>query len=203
MAGVVKGFHGVQHSCEALGMKSVRRSSGAGLAALIAVGAMIEPRLAGAEDALRSTGAPPTTGSSSFYLGNREPLLPNPLLKLPIGAIKPRGWLRQQLDFMAEGMFGRLGEVSHWCRPEGSAWMDPRGQGGAGWEELPYWLKGLGDLGYILRDERVIAEASRWLEAALRSQEEDGYFGPRENKDKHDVWPNMPMLNALQSYHEA
>jgi DUF1680 family protein len=145
----------------------------------------------------------PTEGQNGYYSGNRAPLLPDPLIKLPLGAVEPTGWLRRMLVLEADGMFGRLGELSQWCRKEGNAWLDPTGKGGRGWEELPYWLKGFTDLGYILKDQLIIAEARTWLDAAIKSQREDGYFGPEANRAAHDVWPNMPMLNALQSLYEA
>ncbi|HOW18307.1 MAG TPA: glycoside hydrolase family 127 protein, partial [Phycisphaerae bacterium] len=150
---------------------------------------------------------PTTAGANAFYVGNRPPLLPNPLIKLPIGAITPKGWLRQQLLLEADGMSGHLSEISKWCKAEGSAWMNPRGEGRFGWEELPYWLKGFGDLGYVLRDDRIIREARSWIDAILASQEPSGYFGPRVGKTaiqgKPDLWPNMPILNALQSFYEV
>jgi len=145
----------------------------------------------------------PTTGGNRFYVSNREPLLPSPLIKLPIGSIRPQGWLRQQLLLMSEGLTGRLTELSPWCQFEGSAWADPNGQGQNGWEELPYWLKGFGDLGYVLGDERIIREARKWIEAVLASQEPDGYFGPRANKANNDLWPNMILLYVLRSFYEA
>ncbi len=151
--------------------------------------------------------APPVSGANQHYVGNRPPLVPNPLIKLPIGSIAPKGWLRHQLLLETEGMSGRLTEISQWCQADDSAWMSPRGEGKNGWEELPYWLKGFGDLGYVLKDQRIIAEARKWLDAVLSGQEPDGYFGPRTNKTglkgKPDLWPNMPMMNALQSFYEA
>ncbi len=36
----------------------------------------------------------PAEVRTSLYVSNREPLLPSPLVKLPIGSIVPRGWLR-------------------------------------------------------------------------------------------------------------
>ena len=89
---------------------------------------------------------PPTEGANDFYVFNRPPLLPNPLAKLPIGAITPRGWLRGQLELMADGMTGRLDELSKFTTTESGWWAGT----GRGWEELPYWVKGLGDLGYVL-----------------------------------------------------
>lgn len=146
---------------------------------------------------------PPTAGANSFYTGNRAPLLPNPLIKLPIGAIRPEGWLRYQLVLMSEGMIGHLSEISQWCVYEGNAWVSPTGEGANGWEELPYWLKGYGDLGYILKDERITAEAKRWIDGVLASQRADGYFGAEVNRNNRDLWPNMVMLNVLESWYEA
>lgn len=146
---------------------------------------------------------PPTQGGNLFYVGNRPPLLPSPLIKLPVGAVRPSGWLKHQLKLMADGFTGHLTEISPWCRFEGSAWASPTGEGERGWEELPYWLKGFISLGYLLRDDRILQEARRWVEATLASQEADGYFGPRSNKAAHDLWPNMIMLNVLQTFYEA
>lgn len=142
-----------------------------------------------------------------LYIGNRPPLQPSALLKLPIGSITPRGWLRTQLQLEADGMIGRLPEISRWCVFAGNAWTDPGGQGHSGWEEMPYWLKGFGDLGYVLGDARVTAAARAWVEAILANRDEDGWFGPRALRTaldgKPDLWPNMIVLNVLQSFHEA
>src|SRR5205085_9043967 len=99
---------------------------------------------------------PPAGSLASLYIGNRPPLVPSPLIKLPIGSHTPHGWLRHQLELEARGMIGHLEEVSKWCNFQSNAWADPQGQGHSGWEELPYWLKGYGDLGYVLKDERII-----------------------------------------------
>jgi hypothetical protein len=148
----------------------------------------------------------PAAGRGGLYAGDRAPLVPSPLLKLPPGSIKPRGWLLHQLRAEARGMTGRLPEVSKWCRFEGNAWADPQGKGHSGWEELPYWLRGYGDLGYVLGDEHILKETRRWIEAVLASQEADGWFGPRGLRKsldgKPDLWPHMLMLNVLQSYYE-
>jgi hypothetical protein len=148
----------------------------------------------------------PAEARTSDYASNREPLTVSPLVKLPISSITPRGWLRNQLEFEAEGMTGRLMEISPWCRFDQNAWTDPEGKGHSGWEELPYWLKGYGDLGYVLGDETIIKEARRWIEAVLAGQRDDGWFGPRSLltslDGKADLWPNMVMLNVLESFYE-
>lgn len=156
-----------------------------------------------AADSLAEAQAP---AGRPLYVGNREPLTPSKFMKLPIGTIKPQGWLRRQLEMQGMGMIGHLKEISPWLRVETSAWGNKEGLGERGWEELPYWLKGFGDLGYVLEDARIIAEAKPWIEAALASQREDGWFGPRalltSLDGKADLWPNMVMLNVLQSWHE-
>jgi hypothetical protein len=149
--------------------------------------------------------------SKPHYIGNSAPLESSPFVKLPIGSIEPRGWLQHQLKLERDGMIGRLKEISPWLDFEKSAWGNPRGEGERGWEEMPYWLKGYGDLGYVLKDEKIIAEAKKWLESAMSSQREDGWFGPRalltslkrqRGGSTPDLWPNMVMLNCLQSYYE-
>jgi hypothetical protein len=142
---------------------------------------------------------PQAAGANSCYVSNRPPLLPSPLVKLPIGSIEPRGWLLSQLQLMRSGFTGRLAELSKFLKDD-SGWLTMKGRG---WEEMPYWLKGYGDLGYVLRNPEIIAKAKKWLDAALSSQQPDGYFGPPGNKENHDLWPNMVMLFALQSLYEA
>ena len=153
----------------------------------------------GAETCVVDT--PPTEGGNDFYIFNRAPLLPNPLAKLPIGAITPKGWLRGQLDLMVDGMTGRLdeGKLSQYIH-ENSGWWDGRS---VGWEELPYWIKGLADLGYVTDNRAIKVKARRWLDSAIATQQPDGYFGPPCNRQTLDSWPNMPMLFALQSHYEA
>jgi hypothetical protein len=143
--------------------------------------------------------SPPATSSNSHYVSNRPPLAPSPLVKLPIGSIKPKGWLLGQLHLMRNGLTGRLPELSRFLS-EDSGWITLKGPG---WEEMPYWLKGYADLGYILGDPEIISAAKKWLDLALRSQQEDGFFGPPDNRKKRDLWPNMLVLSCLQSLSEA
>src|SRR5205085_1760965 len=61
-----------------------------------------------ADNDIRVVPSLPTDGPNRLYPGNRPPLLPSPLVKLPIGSITPRGWLRHMLELEANGMTGRL-----------------------------------------------------------------------------------------------
>ncbi len=160
---------------------------------------------------IKEVQTPPKSAANSFYRGNRPPLSPNPLIKLPTGAVQPGGWIRHQLELMAKGFTGHLSEISKYCPIKGNAWVSPDGRGKDGWEEVPYWLRGYIELGYILKDKRIIDESERWVEGVLKSQAPGGYFGPRANWEKaqvsfttkHDIWPNMVMLYVLRSYYDA
>jgi hypothetical protein len=153
---------------------------------------------------------PPTTKSNSFYTGNKTPLLPLYFIKLPVGSVQPEGWVKEYLLRQRDGLTGQLGEISAWLEKENNAWYSGNGKGDHGWEEVPYWLKGYGNLGYILQDKEMIAETKVWIEKVFQSQEPNGYFGPKIIPDEKknvkdavpDLWPNMIMLWCLQSYYE-
>jgi len=159
---------------------------------------------------IRVVDKPDTEVANDFYVGNRAPLTPSPLIKLPVGAIEPAGWVRRQLELQADGFHGHLTEISQFLKKEGNAWLSPAGEGDHGWEEPAYWLKGFSNCGYILSDERMIKESKIWIEAALASQKEDGWFGPDKGRKgaatglqgREDLWPNMIMLFCLQDYYD-
>lgn len=138
---------------------------------------------------------------NSEYANNRAPLLPMHFIKLPVGSIMPEGWLGRYLELQKNGLTGHLGEISAWLEKENNAWINKEGD--HGWEEVPYWLKGYCSLAYTLNDEKMIKEASVWMEAVLNSSREDGFFGP-ENKEngKPELWAHMIMLRCLQTYYE-
>ena len=153
---------------------------------------------------------PDSASDNTHYVGNRAPLQPSPFIKLPLTAVEPRGWLRKQLELQNAGFHGHLGELSRYMKKANNAWLDSRGRGDHGWEEVPYWLKGFGDCAYLLKDAAQIEEAKLWINGALDSQQPDGWFGPGEErtgeatdlKGREDLWPNMIMLMCLQSYYE-
>lgn len=144
---------------------------------------------------------PFTQDGYSNYVANRAPLRQLNFVKLPVGSIKPEGWLRQYLEQQREGLTGHLGEISAWLEKNNNAWLVNGGD--HGWEEVPYWLKGYGNLAYILGDEKMIAETKTWIEGAFASRQKDGYFGPmNEHNGKRELWAHMIMLWCLQSYYE-
>lgn len=144
---------------------------------------------------------PDVRALNTNYVQNRAPLKPEHFIKLPVGNVKPKGWIGRFLELQRDGLNGNLGEISAWLDKENNAWL---GTGtDYGWEEVPYWLRGYGNMAYILEDPQMVGETKTWLEAVFNSQREDGYFGPYiERNGKPDLWGNMIMIWCLQSYHE-
>lgn len=137
------------------------------------------------------------------YVSNRAPLQKAYFVKLPVGSIHAGGWLKKALELQRDGLTGNLGEISIWLSKTNNAWLNKEGKGEYGWEELPYWLKGYANIGYMLGDKKMIAEAKFWIDAVLNNQREDGDFGPAvTHNGNRDLWTNMPMLWCLQSYYE-
>jgi len=142
---------------------------------------------------------------NTYYSTNQAPLEPQHLVKLPVGAVKPGGWLLKSLELQRDGLTGQLGEISAWLTKKNNAWLNKDGTGDWGWEELPYWLKGYGNIGYVLSDKKMIDETMIWINGTLNSQRDNGDFGPfviRKSNGKRDLWAQMLMLFVLQSYYE-
>ena len=101
------------------------------------------------------------------YLQNRAPLQPMPFLELPLGAIKPEGWLKEQLERMASGLTGNLDSIYPEVVGPRNGWL---GGDGDGWERGPYWIDGLLPLAYILDNERLKEKVRPWIEWTLNHQ---------------------------------
>ena len=129
------------------------------------------------------------------YKSNPAPLLRNAYIKLPLGAVKPQGWLKSQLEAQAAGLTGNLDDS--WPDLVNSSW---RGGNGEAWERGPYYLDGLVPLAYILDDAYLINKVKTWIEPILNSSSDSGWYGPVKNKDR---WPLAIANKVLMQYYEA
>ena len=125
---------------------------------------------------------------------------------LPLGAVRPEGWLRVQLELQRDGLTGHAEELyedigrSYWLTgrrlgDEFGGKFDDR----FSWERGPYYAKGLVALALTLDDAGLKAKAKRWIDALLASQRENGDFGPKND----NWWANMPALWAVRDWGEA
>ena len=126
---------------------------------------------------------------------NRAPLTPNTLSPLPLGSIRPEGWLLEQLKTQAQGLTAeldsRLPDVG-----ANSAWLGGSGDPALG----ALYLEGLVALAWTLDDAALKEKAAPYVDWIIASQREDGWFGPDGNDD---YWPLMIALRALRLYFTA
>jgi len=150
-----------------------------------------------------------SSGQALNYPGNRTPLASKTYIELPIGAIRPQGWLKEQLNRMRTGMTGHLDSIYPQVAGQRNGWL---GGDGDVWERGPYWIDGLLPLAYIMNDAELKKKIKPWIEWTLQSQKPNGYFGPDTDREpeeglqrnnSHDWWPKMVMLKVMQQYYSA
>ena len=126
---------------------------------------------------------------------DRAPLHSSTFFALPLGSVRPAGWLRRQLEIQANGLSGHLDETWADVGPN-SGWL---GGSGESWERGPYYLDGLIPLAYLLDDARLKAKARKYIEWILTHQAGNGMIGPASNDD---WWPRIVALKVLTQYQE-
>ncbi|CAF1292913.1 unnamed protein product [Adineta ricciae] len=146
---------------------------------------------------------PSGAASTTYYIQNRAPLQPVPFQKLPPGAVKANGWLLGQLKLQINGLNGKLYEISDYLNYDNCGWIDPTK---TAWEEMPYWLRGFAELGFVTGDPDVLAITKRWMDGVLSTQQPDGWFGPNYMRTSldgvPDLWPAMLFSNMFRSLYE-
>lgn len=140
--------------------------------------------------------SPQTLASTASVVRNRAPLASNAFYLLPLGSIRPRGWLKEQLHIQANGLSGHLDETWADVGPN-SGWL---GGSEESWERGPYFLDGLIPLAYLLDDTTLKAKAQKYVDWTLDHQASNGMIGPASNDD---WWPRFVMLKALTQYHDV
>ena len=129
------------------------------------------------------------------YKGNPEPLLQNAYIKLPLGSVRPEGWLKNQLVAQAEGLTGNIDDF--WPDLVNSSWRNGTGEA---WERGPYFLDGLIPLAYLLDDDKLKEKVKSWIEPIISSSRDSGWYGPEKNKDR---WPLAVANKVLMQYYDA
>jgi hypothetical protein len=151
-----------------------------------------------------SSGLTAITGSSTSgesvplanVVVNRGPLAQNRFYPFPLTSIWPKGWLLDQLQIQALGLTGHLDEFWSDVGPR-SGWL---GGDGESWERGPYFVDGLLPLAHLLKDQRLLEKANKWIDWTLNNQAANGMIGPARNDD---WWPRIVMLKVLTQHAEA
>ena len=120
---------------------------------------------------------------------------------LPLGSIRPRGWLARQLRIQADGLSGHLDEF--WPDVADSRWFGGEAEG---WERAPYWLDGVIPLAWLLQDEALMGKVSGYMRTIVENQHPDGWYGPYHaaaDAQPYDLWAILLANKVLVQYHEA
>src|SRR5512134_219085 len=92
---------------------------------------------------------------------------------LPLGSIRPAGWLARQLRLQADGLTGHLDRF--WPDVAQSQWF---GGTAEGWERAPYWLDGAVPLAFLLEDAELVERVGRRVRHVVEHQRPDGWYAP-------------------------
>ncbi len=114
--------------------------------------------------------------------------------------IKPKGWLKRQLEIQAEGLSGNLDKM--WPDIKDSAWI---GGNKEGWERVPYWLDGFIPLAFLLDNEDMKARAKEYVDAIVSFQKPDGWICPCKDEDRaeYDTWAVQLITKTLTVYYQC
>jgi Beta-L-arabinofuranosidase, GH127 middle domain/Beta-L-arabinofuranosidase, GH127 catalytic domain/3-keto-disaccharide hydrolase len=147
---------------------------------------------------VRAQGFPsPTNLPPTPIVTNRPPLLATPFVALPLGSVRPLGWLLTQCQLQRDGITGHSEQLYASDLGTNSAWL---GGTGENWERGPYYFRGLVALAYTLNDLGLKQKAQKWMDWLLDHQQPDGYIGPASN---NDWWPRIVATYTLKDYYEA
>ncbi|KAI1053249.1 hypothetical protein LB506_012310 [Fusarium annulatum] len=134
-------------------------------------------------------------------MSKRRGLLKFKFDTLPPGAVRPTGWLKDQLQLSADGLAGHLFEFYRYVSR--STWL------GGDWEysELneasPYWFNYIVPLAWSLDDAKLKSQAKAYLDYVLDHQAEDGWLGPETTRQTRGIWARSLLLFGLTQYAEA
>jgi hypothetical protein len=120
---------------------------------------------------------------------------------LPLGAIRPAGWLARQLRIQADGLSGSLDRF--WPDVAQSQWF---GGTAEGWERAPYWLDGAIPLAWLIDDEPMKTRITGYVDHIVANQRSDGWYSPYPVDavaKRYDLWAILLANKVLAQYHEA
>ncbi len=154
-------------------------------------------------------------GDTTRHLGGQDPPPHATLRPLPLGAVRPRGWMVAQMRRDLEGGFAaRLDRLTpHAARDlfreripssdDPRAWWDAETRGN--------WLWGYVMMAHLAEAPEHQERVAELASALLATQDADGYigiYGPREryrhaDGENGELWAQSRALLALIAQHEA
>ncbi|EMD39171.1 hypothetical protein CERSUDRAFT_152169 [Gelatoporia subvermispora B] len=125
-------------------------------------------------------------------------LAPKTFLSLPLGSIKPTGWLYDQLMVQTNGLAGH--EHDFYDYVADSDWIGGDSYYSDLEEAGSYWFNGLVPTGVLVDDPTIQSQTQAFLDYVLDHQDETGWLGPEVNTTKpRYLWGRYPFFfGAIQ-----
>ncbi|KAI9683415.1 MAG: hypothetical protein M1829_005487 [Trizodia sp. TS-e1964] len=124
-----------------------------------------------------------------------DTLLPYVFEPLPLGSIKPEGWLYDTMRSMGDGLAGHQFDFYVYVR--NSTWIGGDKEYSELAESAPYWFNYIVPLAYGLDDARLKLQVKQFVEYVIAHQGGDGWIGPHVPYGSRDLWPRFPFMLGL------
>jgi hypothetical protein len=128
-------------------------------------------------------------------------VLPFTFEPLPLGSIRPLGWLQDQLQLMADGLPGH--EYDFYYLVKDNPWLGGHSEYSPLNEAFPYWFNGLVPLAYGLNDQRLKTQVLGAANYIISHQQDDGWLGPETDVKRRNFWGRYPVFLGLMQLAEA
>ena len=164
-------------------------------------------------------------GAENKSIGHYAAPHPGPatpvFMNLPVGAVRPEGWLKNTLKAWGNGITGHLHEYrsdTFWDtwdnrlhrmkqrRKEASVTEKQMTDVWWPFEQQGYWGDGIVQLAYILDDDRLKSIADEFINKVLDGQNPDGYMSLVPDNpygDTGDIYVLSELTLGLMSYYSA
>lgn len=131
-----------------------------------------------------------------LHILTRHPgLVPFKYEALPLGSVKPLGWLLDQIQLSADGLGGHLYKFYRYV--ERSTWLGGEWEYSELNEAAPYWFNYIVPLAWVLDDDRLKAQAKEFLDYTLDNQQDDGWLGPETTRQTRGIWARSLLFFGL------
>jgi hypothetical protein len=120
---------------------------------------------------------------------------------LPIGEIRPSGWIRNQLELQAAGLPGHLFDFYRYVQR--SLWYGGDFEYSDLHEAGPYWYRATVPLAYLLDDTRLKLQVNQFLDYVIEHQAADGWLGPETEAAQRGIWARLLLLQGMVTHAEA